>query len=316
MSLLETRVLTLSLLLFGTFTCGTLPLLLVKWFKQRNTMQGLQVTSMSTISFLQYIGGGVLLETCFVHLFPEVRASFERHWQQQSNSNYHFPIPELIVCLGFLTVYVVEEVLYAALENRCQTENRLGRYGLHQGLFLTDRNPSYSETDRSMIYPAELSSSLTSPSYFIRGLIIIFALSVHSVFEGFAFGLQETENETWMLFFAVALHKFVISFVVGLELHSNGTKSITVLVYMAVFAIMAPLGILIAMVTENSLQKSPDLSVGTMNGLATGTLVYVTFFEVLQREKNSHLSSLLHLLALLIGFILMVVIQWVTTYEV
>ncbi|XP_013783195.1 zinc transporter ZIP1-like [Limulus polyphemus] len=313
MSLLEIRVLTLCLLLLGTFTCGTLPILLVKWFKQTNTTQGLQVTGRSVISFLLCVGGGVLLETCFVHLLPEVRASFEQHWLRENSSSYHFPIPELIVCLGFLAVYILEEVLFAALGNSRPTENGLGRDSPHQGLLLTDRNRPDSGTDRSTLQTVGLSSYPTSPKFFFRGFIIILALSVHSVFEGFAVGLQDNVKETWMLFIAVAMHKFVISFIVGLELYSDGTHTITVLVYMAVFATMSPLGMLVAIVTESSLQRSPDLVVGTLNGLATGTLVYVTFFEILQREKNSPLRSLLQLLALLIGFIIMVVIQWVTS---
>lgn len=48
----------------------------------------------------------------------------------------------------------------------------------------------------------------------------------------------------------------------------------------------------------------------TLQGLAAGTILYVTFFEVLDREKKKDTApGLLKLLCTLIGFFIMVVIE-------
>lgn len=52
--------------------------------------------------------GGVLFATSFLHVIPEVREAFGKSVQ-------NFPITELVVCLGFLAVYLVEEVLHACI---------------------------------------------------------------------------------------------------------------------------------------------------------------------------------------------------------
>ncbi|XP_022250095.1 zinc transporter ZIP1-like [Limulus polyphemus] len=251
---------------------------------------------------------------------PEVRASFERYWLQLKDDigGYRFPIPELIVCFGFISVYIIEEVLNAVLgSGRQRTES----ISIHSSALFNsgntreghDKSATYGSTTIKHTPSNDLhDASPVSSKFSIRGMIIICALSFHSIFEGFAVGLQENEKETWTLFFAVAVHKFVIAFVVGLEVYSQSTYAIAVIIYMAIFAVMSPLGMFIAMVTESSLEGSADLAVGTLNGLATGTLVYVTFFEVLQRQKYSNLSGLLQLFAMLVGFGLMIIVQWLT----
>lgn len=53
--------------------------------------------------FVHLFSGGVLFATAFLHVIPEVRLGFDRY-------HIELPITELVVCLGFLAVYLVEEV--------------------------------------------------------------------------------------------------------------------------------------------------------------------------------------------------------------
>lgn len=89
------------LLLFGTFFLGVLPIWLVK--RLSSIQRGAQ-----GLSFLVCIGGGVLFATSFLHLLPEVREGFE-------NLDTEFPVTEGVVCLGFLAVYALEELIHACL---------------------------------------------------------------------------------------------------------------------------------------------------------------------------------------------------------
>src|SRR5262249_55446643 len=115
---------------------------------------------------------------------------------------------------------------------------------------------------------------------FVRGLLIIMAFSVHSIFDGLAIGLQPTETDLWRLFFAISVHKLVIAFVISLQLFDQSNKIFMVAIHMALFAIMSPIGILIVIMSENTLlgaNPESNIIVILLTSIATGTLLYIIF---------------------------------------
>lgn len=144
-----------------------------------------------------------------------------------------------------------------------------------------------------------------------RGLLTVLALSFHAVFEGFTVGLEKSFNGVWYMFAAIATHKFVIAFCVGIGLVSSRTRLPLIVVYVATFAMVTPLGIGIGIALSDNGGASQDslLSV-VLQGMAAGTLLYVIFFEVLQRERSSsNQSGALQLAAILAGFCTMLLLQ-------
>lgn len=149
-----------------------------------------------------------------------------------------------------------------------------------------------------------------------RGLFAVLALSFHEVFEGLAIGLEERIDNVWYLFIAVATHKLVIAFCIGLELAWSKTRRPVLVMYVATFAVVTPVGIAIGMVlvqcgTGGSVDGSPGRVAVILQGLAAGTLLYVVFFEVLARHKQSGFS---HLLSILFGFSSLLVLQMMSEY--
>jgi len=149
-----------------------------------------------------------------------------------------------------------------------------------------------------------------------RGLFAVLALSFHEVFEGLAIGLEERVDHTWYLLFAVATHKLIIAFCIGLELAWLETKRAILITYVATFAIVTPVGIAIGMLLvhfgdDGSVDGTPRLLSVVLQGLAAGTLLYVVFFEVLARHKQSGFS---HLMAIILGFSVMLVLQILSEY--
>jgi zinc transporter 1/2/3 len=134
----------------------------------------------------------------------------------------------------------------------------------------------------------------------VRNFLLVLALSIHELFEGFAIGLQTSTSYVWYMLGAASSHKLVLAFCVGVELVSSRTKFTLSLMYISTFALVSPLGIGIGIgVSEGD--GHGGVANAILQGLATGTLLYVVFFEVLQRE-NSKESGLLRLLAILVGF--------------
>lgn len=113
------------------------------------------------------------------------------------------------------------------------------------------------------------------------------ALSIHSLLEGLAIGIQDTTAKVMILFTAVISHKLVVAFCLGVELTaSKGSKFKHHFLAILVFSAGSVLGILIGMglVDLNTVTDSKFLPV--LQGIAGGTLLYVTLCEVLPREKS------------------------------
>ncbi|XP_066996021.2 zinc transporter ZIP1 [Anabrus simplex] len=147
----------------------------------------------------------------------------------------------------------------------------------------------------------------------LRSALVVLALSFHSVFEGLAIGLQRTERGVWYLFTAVSIHACAILFCVGMELVMSGMKFVNMVIYVVVLSVMSPLGVMfgiLATIHGPGDDGSQSLVVAVLQGIAGGTILYITFFEVLDREKKRETgSSSLRLLFTLVGFALMVALE-------
>lgn len=147
----------------------------------------------------------------------------------------------------------------------------------------------------------------------LRRFLVVVALSFHSVFEGLAIGLQHTQRDVWYLFTAVSIHACAILFCVGLELVTSGIRLLNLVLYIVILALVSPLGVVIGiLVTVNSSTEGPvqDLVVAVLQGIAGGTILYITFFEVLNREKRKETGcGIIRIVFILVGFSMMVALQ-------
>ncbi|XP_027851424.2 zinc transporter ZIP3-like [Aphis gossypii] len=146
----------------------------------------------------------------------------------------------------------------------------------------------------------------------VRGFLVVGALSIHELFEGLAVGLEKNPTQVWSLTVAVACHKLVIAFYVGLQMLSDRTKPLLAHCSILLFAVTSPIGIGIGTLVSNLEEtKSVVLFSVILQGLATGTLMYVVFFEVLKPSPgNLQLKQrILRLVFIAIGFVSMLSIQ-------
>lgn len=147
---------------------------------------------------------------------------------------------------------------------------------------------------------------------FIRGLLIVSAFAAHAIFDGVAIGSQGTVEKVWTIFTAISCHKLIIAAVVGLELFTATLNShFWTLLHLSIFSIMSPIGIILVVVAQSSLNLNPnDPAMILLQSFATGTLLYIVFVEILQPkgdqiyEKNRLGKSI----SLIGGFALMVLV--------
>ena len=78
---------------------------------------------------------------------------------------------------------------------------------------------------------------------------------------------------------------------------TSNMKRILIVAYMATFSLMTPLGIGIGAALTETVSEGNDGSrtvpVAVLQGLAAGTLVYVVFFEILEKERAKKAHGLL-----------------------
>merc|ERR1712055_860857 len=84
----------------------------------------------------------------------------------------------------------------------------------------------------------------------LRSALVILALSIHSLFEGMAVGLEESDSGVWKLFLAIAIHGSAIAFCIGTEMVTTGIKKRSIVLYMSVLSIFSPLGVLIGILVS------------------------------------------------------------------
>lgn len=144
----------------------------------------------------------------------------------------------------------------------------------------------------------------------LRSLVFLAALSTHTIFEGLALGLQPSAQQVLTLLVAVLIHKAIISFTVGVRFAESMHNIRRTVIALLVLSVMAPAGVAIGTLVTETGQHSmaTDVASAVLQGMATGTFIYVTFFEVLlDQMKDDH--NVLKVLAVIVGFSCIAVLE-------
>ncbi|XP_067127742.1 zinc transporter ZIP1-like [Centruroides vittatus] len=201
-----------------------------------------------------------------------------------------YPIAEFVMIFGFLLVLIIEQIVLSYKESIPELQPLLGHSHSMQN---EEEVNNHTHTDHN--------KSVSHSS--LRTLLLVFALSLHSIFEGLAIGLQMNMNDTLQIFIAVIIHKGILAFTLGLNLIQSNLNLIICIICDFIFSIMSPLGIGIGIaITDLGTRNEIPLTSGILQGIACGSFLYVTFFEVLPHELNGSFNRLLKLLFVILGF--------------
>lgn len=168
---------------------------------------------------------------------------------------------------------------------------------------------------------AKIADGLTgSGRHTTRGLLAVVALSFPQLLVGLAVGLEERADRAWCLCAAAAVHRLVVTFNAGLEMTwcCNVRRS-AIVAYAAAFSATAPVGVVLGMALSRcgaavggvAVDGTPGCVAVAVQALAAGTLLYVLFFEVLARHKQTGIWCPL---CIVVGFAVMMVLQTVSEY--
>lgn len=295
----KAKIFSMLILGVGSFGMGIIPGFLTRRQQQQHPL---------LITILLCFGAGVLLSTAIVHMLADVKTDLPQY-------------AEIVFCLGFFIVYIADELVHffcgAGAHNHLHdnphrrpsspppSAHRSGRISIEhqeperpQSLSTTTANNtqygSRSDLENQPLLGKlhdscdDLAEVLPRANHerneqnFIGVAGLLCALSLHSFLEGLAIGVQDADNKVYLLLLAVSSHKFVVAFCLGVELCANANARLkNHLLAIFIFSMGSVLGIGLGILLD--VQKSALIPI--LQGLAGGTLLYVTVCEVLPREK-------------------------------
>ncbi|KAK2179047.1 hypothetical protein NP493_517g01021 [Ridgeia piscesae] len=144
----------------------------------------------------------------------------------------------------------------------------------------------------------------------VRCLLLLAALSIHSVFEGLALGLQENVHQLTNLFIGVLLHEVFVAFAMGISLAKQHFRMTNVLKLSLTLSAMIPVGMYVGMTIGIVPSWGGELASVLIQGVAAGTFIYVVFVEILPGEMNESRDRLLKVLFLFIGLVIMICLSF------
>uniref|UniRef100_A0A8C6TXZ7 Zinc transporter ZIP3 n=1 Tax=Neogobius melanostomus TaxID=47308 RepID=A0A8C6TXZ7_9GOBI len=186
-----------------------------------------------------------------------------------------YPVAETMMMLGFfLTVFVEQTVLTF----RKERPSFINLETFNAGGGGSEPRPSPPQP----LPPGPRPPGSAGP---LRLVSLVLALSAHSVFEGLALGLQDRGDKLGGLFLGVAVHETLAAVALGVSVAKASLP----------MRDAAKLG-----ATVSTLAGSVVSAV--LQGLAAGTFLFVTFFEILAPELEEKEDRLLKVLFLVLGY--------------
>ncbi|XP_071534215.1 zinc transporter ZIP1-like [Panulirus ornatus] len=162
------------------------------------------------------------------------------------------------------------------------------------------------------------SSPLNKATTLMSAVVVVVALSFHSIMEGLALGLEDESTDVWILFGALCAHKICLSFSMSMELLEVGLSFKSFLASMIIFSLASPIGGLIgSIVVGVSGEDSPEgvLVPTILQAVSGGTILYVTFCEVLERERAKAANSRVQFMTFMLGFSVMAGLEGIGGHE-
>ncbi|KAM3940295.1 zinc transporter ZIP2 [Leptodactylus fuscus] len=299
--LLSVKVGCLVALLFLTLVFGFAPLFL-NWYMKRK----ITGTYEFIICLISSFAAGIFLGACLLHVVSDALTNIATEL-----SYINYPMGELILSFGFFFVLFIERIVLQI--SMCSQKTHQDGVPLPSTPTSPESNFSEkNELPNEMTLPPEDPHNHVHPNMYslssFRSLILFCSLSIHSVFEGLAIGLQSEYSNALQIAIAVLIHKGIIVFSLSLKLIQSMTTPFWMAIYIVIFSLMSPIGITIGIIVTLKKSSVVTLVQAILEGIASGTFVYVTFLEILPSELNSGKRPLLRLLLIVIGFTIMAVI--------
>ena len=289
---------------------------------QRDKSKPTSCRSRRMLSFSNCVSGGVFMAVCYVMLTPYVRERFQYVFDQ-ANIDMKYPITEVVIVCGFFMVLPIEQLMHICQQSMKKSthlelellnstdssesendefdcENLVSQHKKKQSngnAVSTHEHSHGSSHGHCHTSGLDLSSGLS-----LQSIVMVAALSTHSLFEGLAVGLQTEVEKLVHLYIGIITHEVLVAFAVGVNLTQQNCSLSTIVKLVLIFSIVIPIGIGIGMAIGMAESIAGQATSAVLQGLAAGTFLYVVFIDIIPAELNSPDDKMFKVFFMFAGF--------------
>ena len=125
----------------------------------------------------------------------------------------------------------------------------------------------------------------------LASLILLCALSVHSIFDGMSIGIGRTMSDVVGSTAAVLAHKAFAGYALGSAMVASEMKERHFLVLCVAFSLCSIAGIFLGMIFEQLSDADDSTPTGIIQAMVAGTFLYVSIVEIGMKELMLHRES-------------------------
>ncbi|QLH43253.1 MAG: ZIP family metal transporter [Coxiellaceae bacterium] len=149
----------------------------------------------------------------------------------------------------------------------------------------------------------------------VTALLLLIILSIHSLIEGGAVGINTSMSEAVVIYLAIMAHKGSASFALAANLRKTSMQFRTLILMIVFFSLMSPLGIIIAATITTLLQDNTGkLIEACFNAFAAGTFLYIGARHLMEKEhaEFTHTNQISEFSVVVLGILLMAILAiWI-----
>jgi len=245
------------------------------------------------LSLASVLSAGVMLGGGLLHLLPDAAAEVSEAWHGE------YPLGYLLFTLGLLLPLVVETLVEGGPGSSSAGRNEDEWATPLQEQHAADASEvtlccssgrkvngrTLGESDAEAVGAEGL--PISRPVPLSSALVLLGALSFHSVLEGLAQGTTTSLETSVVLLSAILLHKGLAAFALGCLLLNAGISRSHALGLGLAFALATPAGSLLGMLVPTGGEVGSLVSSGLV-AMAGGSFTFVALLEILPRELSSH----------------------------
>ena len=137
----------------------------------------------------------------------------------------------------------------------------------------------------------------------LRNYVLLIILTVHMFFDGVAIGLLNKDSLIWQLLLAQCIHKSLVFVTIGIQVQQMYPSMMKVGIIVVYFAMVSPLSVIVgALISSIDDEIKHKIVSFVLMSFSAGNFLFITFFEILQRELADHHPDLLKVFSTFVGF--------------
>ncbi|XP_058209631.1 zinc transporter 11-like [Rhododendron vialii] len=232
--------------------------------------------------------GGVFLGTAMMHFLSDSNETFG------DLTSKPYPFAFMLACAGYLITMFVDCVISHVFgkngngggELHGGGDVEIQGYGRGSSTGMTTGSQYQGHGSPHNHFVEEEDPLATSAISLGDCILLIVALCFHSVFEGIAIGVAETEANAWKALWTICLHKIFAAIAMGIALLRMipDRPLLSCAAYAFAFAISSPIGVAIGIVIDATTQGAvADWIYAISMALACGVFFYVSINHLLAK---------------------------------